>query len=40
MEEMTMEINIDELPYHVGGLLYTPALNDKIADKLIRGKIS
>ena len=35
-----MEINIDELPYHVGGLLYTPALNDKIADKLIRGKIS
>ena len=37
---MKMEINIDELPYHVGGLLYTPALNDKIADKLIRGKIS
>lgn len=34
-----MKINMDELPYHVGGLLYTPALNDKIADKLIMGKI-
>ena len=34
-----MEMNIDELPYHVGGLLYTPALNKTIADKLISGKI-
>ena len=34
-----MEINIDELPYHVGGLLYTPALNNKIAEKVISGKI-
>ena len=39
MEENKMEINIDELPYRVGGLLYTPALNKTIAGKLISGEI-
>ena len=34
-----MEFDIDELPYKVGGLLYTPALNKKIASKLISGSI-
>ena len=27
---------IDDLPYRVGGLLYTPALNDGIAEKIIK----
>ncbi|MCQ2459142.1 MAG: HpcH/HpaI aldolase/citrate lyase family protein [Ruminococcus sp.] len=29
----------DDKPYRVGGLLYTPALNEKIADKIIEKKI-
>ncbi len=29
----------DDLPYRVGGLLYTPALNDGVADKIIRHEL-
>lgn len=31
------EINNEYLPYRVGGLLYTPAVNDTIADKILGG---
>ena len=39
MEIKKMKMKYDELPYRVGGLLYTPALNDKIAGKIVSGEI-
>ena len=36
---MNRTIHNEELPYRVGGLLYTPALNRSIARKLLEGQI-
>ena len=29
------KINSEQLPYMLGGLLYTPAINENIADKIL-----
>ncbi len=36
---MDNNVIVDELPYRVGGLLYTPALNESIVGKLTAGSI-
>ena len=36
---MDNNVIVDELPYRVGGLLYTPALNESIVGKLVAGSI-
>ena len=36
---MQTNYNLNDLPYRVGGLLYTPALNENIGEKLISHEI-